>query len=76
MIIGTLVVSDQMNYLNSKSLGFSSNAVLNVSLPDNDAGKLRSFRGRLESNPAVKSISFAVGAPTAESNIGTGFFLQ
>lgn len=76
MIIGTLVVSDQMNYLNSKSLGFNSKAVLNVPLPDNKEEKLRNFRDRLESNPAIKSVSFAVGAPTAESNIGTGFFLQ
>ena len=76
MIIGTLVVSDQMNYLNSKSLGFNSKAVLNVPLPDNKEDKLRNFRDRLESNAAVKSVSFAVGAPTAESNIGTSFFLQ
>lgn len=76
MIIGTLVVTDQMNYLNSKSLGFNPRAVLNVPLPDSDAGKLKSFRERLESNAAIKSVSFAVGAPTAEANIGTGFFLQ
>jgi ABC-type antimicrobial peptide transport system permease subunit len=76
MIIGTLVVSDQMNYMNSKSLGFNSQAVLNVPLPDNKEDKLRSFRDRLEANPAIKSISFAVGAPTADSNIGTDFFLQ
>ena len=76
MIIGTLVVSDQMNYLNSKSLGFNSKAVLNVPLPDNKEDILRNFRDRLDSNPAIKSVSFAVGAPTADSNIGTGFFLQ
>ena len=74
MIIGTLVVSDQMNYLNTKSLGFNSKAVLNVPLRDNNQEKLRSFRDRLESNPAIKSVSFAVGAPTAGSNIGTGSF--
>jgi putative ABC transport system permease protein len=76
MIIGTLVVSGQMNYLNSKSLGFNTKAVVNVPLPDNKEEKLRSFRERLGSNSAIKSVSFAVGAPTAESNIGTGFFLQ
>ncbi|HYG20621.1 MAG TPA: ABC transporter permease [Ohtaekwangia sp.] len=76
MIIGTLVVSGQMNYLNSKSLGFNPNAVVNVPLPDNKEETLKNFRERLESNPAVKSVSFAVGAPTADSNIGTGFFLQ
>ncbi len=76
MIIGTFVISDQMNYLNSKSLGFNSKEVLNVPLPDNKESTLTTFRDRLESNPAVKSVSFAVGAPTANSNIGTGFFLQ
>jgi ABC-type antimicrobial peptide transport system permease subunit len=76
MIIGTLVVSDQMNYLHTKSLGFNSKAVLNVPLPDNKEEKLSVFRDRLESNAAIRSVSFAVGAPTAESNIGTGFFLQ
>jgi putative ABC transport system permease protein len=76
MIIGTLVVTDQMNYMNSKSLGFSSKAVVNVPLPDNKPDILKSFRERLESNPAIKSVSFAVGAPTSDANIGTGFYLQ
>jgi ABC-type antimicrobial peptide transport system permease subunit len=76
MIIATLVVTDQMNFLNSKSLGFKSEAVLNVPLPENKESVLSRFRTRLESNPAIKSVSFAVGAPTTDSNIGTGFFLQ
>jgi putative ABC transport system permease protein len=76
MIIGTLVITGQMNYLNSKSLGFNSTWVLNVPLPENDAARLKTFRERLESNPAIKTVSFGVGAPTTDSNIGTGFFLQ
>jgi putative ABC transport system permease protein len=75
MIIGTLVITDQMNYMNSKSLGFNSKAVLNVPLPDNEASKLKNFRERLESNAGIKSVSFAVGAPTSDANIGTGFYL-
>ena len=76
MIIGTLVVTDQMNYLNSKSLGYNSSGVVNVPLPANDADKLKTFRERLESNAAITSVSFAVGAPTSDSNIGTAFYLQ
>lgn len=76
MIIGMLVISGQMNYMNSKSLGFNAKLILNVPLPDNKAEKLQSFRERLESNSAIRSVSFAVGAPTADSNIGTGFYLQ
>jgi putative ABC transport system permease protein len=76
MIIGTLVVTDQMQFFRSKSLGFTSEAVLNVSLPKNDKDILDNFRSRLEANPAIKNVSFSVGAPTSDANIGTGFFLD
>ncbi len=75
MIIGTLIVSDQMNYFNSKPLGFNHDAVVNISLPKNDQNILDNLRSRLESNPKIKHISFAVGAPTSDSNIGTGYNL-
>jgi putative ABC transport system permease protein len=75
MIIGTLVVTDQMQFFHSKPLGFTSEAVLNVGLPKNDKALLDNFRSRLEANPGINNVSFAVGAPTSESNIGTGFFL-
>jgi putative ABC transport system permease protein len=76
MIIATLVVTQQIDYLTTKPLGFSTDALLTVSLPDNDQSALNSFRSRMEANPAIKKISFGVGAPTSESNIGTGFFLE
>ncbi len=76
MIIGTLIVTDQMNYFHSKPLGFKSAAVINVPLPKNDKSLLDNFRSRLEANPNIGSVSFAVGAPTSESGIGTGFFLE
>jgi putative ABC transport system permease protein len=57
-------------------LGFTSEAVINVPLPENKKAVLDNFRTRLESNSSIRNVSFAVGAPTSESNIGTGFFLQ
>ncbi|HEX5167770.1 MAG TPA: FtsX-like permease family protein [Cyclobacteriaceae bacterium] len=75
MIIGTLVVTDQMKYFNSKPLGFNQQAIVNVSLPKNDKAILDNFRTRLESNSSIRHVSFAVGAPTASTNIGTGFNL-
>ena len=75
MIIGTLIVSDQMNYFSSKSLGFNHDAIINVPLPKNDKDILDNLRSRLEANSNIKHVSFAVGAPTADSNIGTGFYL-
>lgn len=75
MIIGTLVVSDQMNYFVSRPLGFNSHAVINVPLPANDKNILDNLRTRLEANKNIRRVTFAVGAPTANSNIGTGYYL-
>jgi putative ABC transport system permease protein len=75
MIIGTLVVSDQMEYFTTRPLGFSREAVLNVPLPANDAPLLNEFRTRLQANSNIRNVSFAIGAPTSGSNIGTGYYL-
>jgi putative ABC transport system permease protein len=76
MIIATLVISDQMDYFRSKPLGFSKEAIVNIALPKNDVDLLKNFRTRLEANSSISNVSFAVGAPTSESNIGTGYFLE
>lgn len=75
MIIGTLVVSDQMDYFISQPLGFNREAVINVPLPVNDKRILDNLRTRLEANSNIRSVTFAVGAPTSNSNIGTGYYL-
>lgn len=75
MIVGMLIVTDQMSFFHSAPLGFDTEAIVNVPLPNNSPEVLSNFRTRLESNPAIKHVSFAVGAPTSDANIGTGFYL-
>jgi putative ABC transport system permease protein len=75
LIIGTLIISDQMEYFRTKPLGFDKDAVLIVPVPDNKKEKLESLRVRLESNPDIRSVSYSLGAPTSENNFGTSFYL-
>jgi putative ABC transport system permease protein len=75
LIIGTLVIADQMQYFRDKPLGFEEESVINVPIPENKIEQLQSLRARLESNPAIQRISFSLGAPTSDNNFGTGFFL-
>ncbi len=75
LIMGTLVIADQMKYFNRKPLGFEKDAVINVAIPENKRELMESFRTRLEANPDIQSISFSLGAPTSDNNIHTGFFL-
>src|SRR5690606_15082187 len=69
------VVSEQMEYFTTRPLGFSRDAVLNVPLPANDEPLLDQLRRRLQANSNIRNVTFAIGAPTSGSNIGTGYYL-
>lgn len=75
LIMGTLIISDQMEYFNSKPLGFEKDAIITVRIPDNKRQLVESFRNRLEGNPGIQSISFSLGAPTSDNTFSTGYFL-
>lgn len=76
LIIGMLVVSNQMSYFRSKPLGFSHEAIVTVPLPKNDQEILDNLRTRLESNARIQRVSYALGAPTSESNISTLYYME
>ena len=75
LLIGTLIISDQMNYARSKPLGFDKHAIVDVPIPNTKPELQESFRTRLEANPAIASVSFASGAPVSDNDISTDFFL-
>ncbi len=75
LIIGTLIVSDQMKFFRTKPLGFEKEAVILVDIPENKKEKLESLKARMLSNPSIKSVSFSLGAPTSDNNFGTNYFL-
>lgn len=61
MIIGTLVVAYQMDFFKNRDLGFDKDAVISVSVPDRTKREL--LQQQLKTNPGIKDISFASGAP-------------
>ena len=75
LLIGTLIVADQMEYSRNKSLGFDKEAVINVPVPNTKPELQRALRARLDAIPAIKSITFAAGAPISENDLHTDFFL-
>jgi ABC-type antimicrobial peptide transport system permease subunit len=75
LIIGTLIIADQMEYFRSKPLGFDKNAVINLPVPEIKKELMESLRSRLETNPNIETISFSLGAPTSDNNFGTNYFL-
>jgi putative ABC transport system permease protein len=75
LIIGTLIVSDQMSFFRNAPLGFAKEAIVNVGIPTNDQDVQQAFRTRLESNSDIKSISFSIGGPVSDNSLGTNFNL-
>ncbi|MBB2144341.1 FtsX-like permease family protein [Pedobacter sp. LMG 31464] len=75
LIIGTLVVIKQMSFIRNKSLGFDTQAISLVSLPQDSLSKLKynGFKERLSGIKGVKNISFCSAAPSSDSNNETSF---
>ena len=61
MIVGTLVVAYQMDFFENRNLGFRKDAVISVSIPDQQKAEI--LKQQLSGNPGVKQFSLSSGAP-------------
>jgi putative ABC transport system permease protein len=68
LIIGTFVVFMQVQYFESKPLGFDKDNVLTTDLPYANKSKLSTLRSALLQYPEIKNISFSLNTPSATIN--------
>ena len=66
MIVGTLVVAYQMDFLQNRDLGYDKDAVVSIFIPKRE--KREVLKQQLVSNPGVKEVSFSSGAPANSSS--------
>jgi len=59
LIIGAIVVTRQMNFIQSQSLGFSKNNVVDIGIPENKPEQLKLLQDKLSAIPGVNSVSFS-----------------
>ena len=64
MILGTIMVYRQLNYLNTKDLGFDKELVLSIK-NDNNAitPQLQTYKNELLKNPGIKSVTATLSKP-------------
>lgn len=66
LIIGTLVMARQLNYFMTKDLGFKTEAILLVTLPESNKDKLPLLKEKLLKNSEIEMVSFGTRSPLAD----------
>jgi putative ABC transport system permease protein len=75
LIIGTLVIIRQMEYIQKKSLGFNPNAVAMIGVPGDSTSQTRynTFKERMLQIPGIQMLSFCQTAPLSSDVNSTDF---
>ncbi|GAB3905199.1 ABC transporter permease [Larkinella knui] len=73
LIIGTVIVYNQMDYFRNADLGFRKDAIVMIPIPEKKPGQLESLRAKLTGLPGIGSMSFGISSPSARGNWWTGF---
>ena len=72
IIIGTLVINNQLSYMQNKDLGFNKSNLLVVKRPDALKTQIESFKQELSSNPNIMGVANSRSIPgKGYSNNGT-----
>lgn len=66
LIICTVVITMQVNFLKSADLGFDKEAVIMVPVPDQDKSKMSYLRNQLKANADISNVSFCFRAPSSD----------
>lgn len=71
LIIGTIVVAQQMKYFRNKPLGFDKDYIVTAVLNDQDPVKLQTLKNKLLANSNIQHVSFGIGVPTSDNDVNS-----
>ncbi|MCF2442891.1 ABC transporter permease [Dyadobacter sp. CY345] len=67
LIIGTIVIANQMRFSQKTDLGFKKDAIIMLPVPDNNISKMSTLRSRISQLPGVENTTFCLAGPASES---------
>ncbi len=73
LIIGTIVIAQQINFFTNKALGFATDAIITLPVYSQDAEEQNTLKNRLRNYKNIESVSFGLGAPISSNRLGTSF---
>ena len=62
LIVGTIIVANQMDFFENRDLGFNKDAIVSFFVPD--SAKMSVLHQQLLNNPGVEQVTFSNGAPS------------
>ncbi len=68
LVIGTIVVSSQMNYFIKSEMGFKHDAILQISIPQQDATKLATLKTQFNNIPSIEKVTYIWTPPMSQSH--------
>lgn len=69
LIIGTIVVNSQMEFVRNADLGFNREAIVTAFVPEpRDGEAIERIRTSLKQNPNIENVAFGLGTPSSSSN--------
>ena len=71
LVIGTIVVSSQMNHFIKSEMGFKHDAILQMPVPQKDAIKLATLKTQLKSLPSIEKVTYVWTPPMSQSHNST-----
>ena len=71
LIIGTLVMNQQLNFFMNKDLGFNKEAILLVTLPNSNSEKRQLLKEKLKKHPEFEMVSYGTRSPLADWRVNS-----
>lgn len=71
LIIGTIVIVNQMRYAQNADMGFAKNGIVVLPVPDNKPAKIRTLQAQFAKIPGVENSSFCYAPPAYQEAGGS-----
>lgn len=76
MLIATIIIAAQMNYVKNKDLGFNYNRVVTIDFPDGAYEKLEAIAGEYRTKSYVEDVTRGYTTPISGSNWTNSYYVK
>lgn len=76
LVICTLIINSQVNYMKNKEMGFKTKNMLTYSIPEPSKQIIERLRNEVIQMPEVKKHTFGFSPPSSSNNFTTNYFIN